>query len=119
VVVAAQPIMGRWDRARVKQIISNLVTNAIRYSGGGRIELSVKSRGDEVELVIADHGPGICPDLIPQLFDLGDHSGARRSGGLGAGLWVVKALCTAMQGSVTVENCAEGGARFCVVLPRG
>lgn len=117
-VVTPGPVVGRWDRARVKQIVANLVTNAIHYSGGGRIEVSVRDRGDDVELAIEDHGPGICPDLIPQLFDFAEHGG-RRSNGLGTGLWVVKALCTAMQGSVSAENCSGGGARFCVALPRG
>jgi signal transduction histidine kinase len=118
-VVVGDSVVGRWDRARIKQIVSNLIANAIRYSGGGRIEVSVRSRGSEGEIAIEDQGPGICPDLIPQLFDFAEQGGVRRSGGFGTGLWVVKTLCTAMHGSVTVENRSDGGARFCVVLPRG
>lgn len=123
VVVASGPVVGQWDRARVKQITSNLVSNAIRHSGGGRIEVSVRERANDGELVgelvIEDRGPGIDPDLLSRLFEFADHGHARRSGGFGLGLWVVKTLCTAMHGSVTVENCSGGGARFCVVLPRG
>jgi signal transduction histidine kinase len=119
VIVTRGPVLGRWDRGRVKQVVANLITNAIHYSGGGRIELAVRDRGADIEIAIEDHGPGICPDLIPQLFDFADQAGSRRSNGFGTGLWVVKALCTAMQGSVTAENCSGGGARFCVALPRG
>lgn len=118
-VAAGDPVVGQWDRVRVKQIVSNLVSNAIRYSGGGPIEVSVRSRGADCEVVIEDRGPGIDPALIPRLFDFAERGSARRSGGFGIGLWVVKTLCTAMHGSVTVENCSGGGARFCVVLPRG
>jgi signal transduction histidine kinase len=118
VVVARDPVEGRWDRARVKQIISNLVSNAIRHSGGGRIELSVRSSASDGEIVIDDRGPGIEPTLLPRLFEL-DHGIAQGSGRHGMGLWVVKALCSAMRGAVTVENRSGGGARFCVVLPRG
>jgi two-component system OmpR family sensor kinase len=120
VIDTGGPVVGRWDRARVKQIISNLMSNAIRYGGaGGRVEVSIGVRASDAVLAIRDHGPGLDPDTLPRLFDGFDDIGARRSSGFGIGLWVVKTLCTAMQGSVTAENCSSGGARFCVVLPRG
>jgi signal transduction histidine kinase len=118
VLRAGAPVMGAWDRGRVKQIASSLVSNAIRY-GGGPVELNVRDRGDAGELVVRDHGPGIDPGLLPDLFDRFDHERGRRTGGFGVGLWVVKTLCSAMRGTVSAENCADGGARFCVVLGRG
>jgi len=119
VIDASEPVIGRWDRVRVKQIISNLLSNAIRYGGGGRVEITIRVRASDGELVIRDHGPGLDPGALPRLFDCFNDSGARHAGGFGIGLWVVKTLCTAMRGSVTAENCSGGGARFCVVLPRG
>jgi signal transduction histidine kinase len=119
VVDASAPVIGLWDRARVKQIVSSLMINAIRYGGGGRIEISVGAKAADGELVIRDHGPGIDAASLPHLFDFFEHTGCKRPGGLGLGLWVVKTLCTAMGGAVTVENCSDGGARFYVVLPRG
>ncbi len=118
VIDASAPVIGRWDRARVKQIVSNLAINAIRYGGGSRVEISVGAGPDGSELVVRDHGPGIEAALLPHLFEF-DHTTRRRSGGLGLGLWIVQTLCTAMGATVTVENCSDGGARFCVVLPRG
>jgi signal transduction histidine kinase len=111
--------IGQWDRIRVKQIAANLVSNAIRHGGGGQIEIGIHGFDHDVELVVRDHGPGIDPAAVARLFDRFDHERSRRVGGLGVGLWVVKTLCTAMRGSVTVENASTGGARFCVVLPRG
>jgi signal transduction histidine kinase len=115
-------VEGSWDRDRLRQVVNNLVSNAIRYSGGGRVELDVLDRGTAGELIVRDHGPGLEPELLARLFEPFaplDRDRTRRSGGFGIGLWVVKTLCTAMQGLVTVENVSGGGARFCVVLPRG
>ncbi len=119
VIEADGAVTGLWDRARLAQIASNLVSNAIRYAGGGRIELAVHGRDREGELVVQDHGPGLDPAVLPRLFDPFDYQRAHRAGGFGIGLWVVKTLCNAMHGSVIAENLSGGGARFCVVLPRG
>lgn len=119
VLDATAPVVGSWDRLRLKQIVANLASNAIRHAVGGRIELEVIARGDQAELVIRDHGPGIDPAMLPRLFEDLDPQRGRRSGGFGIGLWVVKLLIKAMGGSVAVANCPDGGARFCVVVPRG
>jgi signal transduction histidine kinase len=103
----------------VTQIVTNLLTNAIRYTGGGTVEISVRERDNDAELVVRDHGPGIPPDQIDGLFDRFDHPRSRTSGGFGVGLFVVKAMCTAMHGRVSVHNALDGGACFSVLLPRG
>jgi signal transduction histidine kinase len=119
VLEAGEPVVGRWDRDRLKRIASNLVSNAIRYGGGGRVEISIRSAGGDGELVVRDHGPGLAAAALPRLFDCFDYNNGQRTGGFGVGLWVVKTLCTAMRGTVTACNASGGGARFCVVLPRG
>jgi signal transduction histidine kinase len=118
-IIAPGPVIGQWDRTRVKQIVANLVSNAIRYGGGGRVELGVHCHGSDAELVVRDHGPGIDPVMLPHVFDGFDRNDAGRRGGFGVGLWLVKTLCGAMHGSVTAENGRSEGARFCVVLPCG
>ena len=113
------PVTGRWDRQRLKQIVAALVSNAIRYRGGGRIELRVRDLGLDGELVVRDHGPGMDLAALPGLFERFDHDRSMRGGGFGVGLWLVKTLCTAMRGTVTATNNSDGGASFCVALPRG
>jgi signal transduction histidine kinase len=110
-------VVGRWDRARLGQIVQHLVGNAIRYASGAPIEVTVREVDHQLELVVQDGGPGIAPNERERLFDRFERKGARRSGGLGVGLWVVKALCHAMNGSVRLVDTARG-ARFCVTLPR-
>ncbi|MDQ3333624.1 MAG: HAMP domain-containing histidine kinase [Myxococcota bacterium] len=112
-------VVGRWDRERLKQIVSHLVGNALRYAGGGPIEISVREQRGHVEIIVQDEGPGIPLGERERLFDRFDRSGTRRSGGLGVGLWVVQALCHAMRGSVRLDDESGRGARFCVALPRG
>ena len=118
-IEADEPVIGRWDRARVKEIASNMVDNAIRYGGGSRVEIAVRNGDADAELVVRDRGPGIDAAVMPHLFGFFENTGRRRPGGLGLGLWVVQTLCTAMDGGIEVENCSDGGARFSVVLPRG
>ena len=118
VVDAPLPVTGTWDRARLKQVVSHLVSNAIRHAGGC-VEVRVAGRGEDAELVVRDHGPGIEPSVLAQLSDPFDPERRRRPGGLGIGLWIVKTLTAMMRGTVTVNSCGDGGTRFCIVVPRG
>jgi two-component system OmpR family sensor kinase len=121
VLDAPDSLIGRWDRVRLRQIVTNLVSNAIKYGEGGRVEISLRDRDGVAELVVQDHGPGLDPAMLARLFEPFDHDHDRigRGSGFGIGLWLVKTLCTAMQGSVTADRTTTSGARFCVVLPRG
>lgn len=116
--LATASVVGRWDRDRLVQIVQHLVGNAIRYAAGAPIEITVRDTGAQLELVVEDGGPGIPEGERARLFDRFDRQGAKRSGGLGIGLWVVKALCQAMGGTVRLDDSTRG-ARFCVALPRG
>ena len=95
------------------------IRNAIRYGGGSRVEIAVRNGDGDAELVVRDRGPGIDAAVMPHLFGFFENPARQRPGGLGLGLWIVQTLCVAMGGVVSVENCSDGGARFCVVLPRG
>jgi signal transduction histidine kinase len=103
------PVFVRVDSARMRQIVSNLLTNAAKYTDpGGDITLSVETDGDTLRLLVRDTGRGIPPELLPTLFDLYRRS-RPEGGGIGVGLAVVKVLTEAHGG--TVEARSEGSGR--------
>jgi signal transduction histidine kinase/ActR/RegA family two-component response regulator len=110
------------DAARVEQIVSNLVDNAVKYTPeGGRISLRVRRAGAEAILEVADEGQGLAPELIGRVFDLfvqGERGLARQQGGLGIGLTLVKRLAELHKGSVKAASAGPGkGATFTVAFP--
>lgn len=114
------PMVGRWDRARLEQIVANLLANAIRFAAGSRIEIAVHARPDDMAaVVVRDHGPGIADDVRSRLFERFERGDTRHhKGGLGLGLWIVRRLSETMGGSVAVDSQPGRGARFTVTLPR-
>jgi signal transduction histidine kinase len=114
----AASVTGSWDRERLSQIAQHLIGNAIRYASGAPIDITLDGVEGQLRLVVQDHGPGIPATERAGVFDRFERAGARRSGGLGVGLWVVRTLCAAMGGTVALLE-SEHGARFCVTLPRG
>jgi len=112
-------LFGRWDRGRLAQIATNLVTNSVRFGVGGEVEIDVIDRGNDAELVVRDHGAGIAATELGGIFDRFDHRRSRTAGGFGVGLFIVKTLAEAMGGRAIAANAPGGGARFSVVLPRG
>jgi signal transduction histidine kinase len=112
-------VIGRWDRLRLEQICSNLLSNAVRYGLGNPIEVDVSAREGAAVLTVKDQGTGIPEDdlqIIFERFERGARS--RHSGGFGVGLWVVKRLCRALGGDVEVQSQVGQGSTFTVALPR-
>ncbi len=110
------------DPDRLQQVVWNLLSNAIKFTpAGGQVWVELRRGGAGVQIVVRDTGQGIAPDLLPYVFDRfrqGDSSAARRFGGLGLGLALVKHLVEFHGGAVTVESPGEGqGATFTVNLP--
>jgi signal transduction histidine kinase/CheY-like chemotaxis protein len=110
------------DPSRLEQIVWNLLTNAAKFTPeGGRIEVAVRSRDGRAEVTVRDNGQGIAPHVLPHIFDRfrqAEGGPARKHGGLGLGLTLVKALTHAHGG--TVHAASEGigkGATFSVGLP--
>jgi len=112
-------LYARVDSSRMKQIIANLLDNAIKYnSGGGRVHIETCQEGDEVTVSIKDSGVGIPPDDLPRIFDRlyrGDKSRSQR--GLGLGLSLVRAVVRAHKGRIEVESDPGEGSLFRVFLP--
>jgi signal transduction histidine kinase len=119
VQVSAAPGLWAWaDPDRLAQVLTNLVRNALQYSPPTAPVAVVTSPGPgTVQVAVDDHGPGIAPDKLPQLFDrFGEHP-AGPTAGLGVGLWIVRELLTAMGGNVWVEHNADGGSSFRITIP--
>jgi heavy metal sensor kinase len=109
------------DRARIKQVVVNLLDNAIKYTPrGGSISLNVRSSGEKAIIEVADTGIGIPAAALPHIFERFfrvDEARSRDAGGAGLGLAIVKSICAAHGGSVRVESAPSQGSRFKVELP--
>jgi signal transduction histidine kinase len=110
------------DLDRLAQVVSNLLTNAAKYTEpGGKITLTGRRERDTAVLTVSDNGIGIAADMLPRVFDsfVQDRQALDRSrGGLGLGLTIVKSLVSLHDGSVSAESAGRGrGASFTVRLP--
>ena len=110
------------DAGRLQQIIGNLLSNAVKFSdAGGTIEIVLTTVDDVARLVVSDTGQGIAPALLPFIFERfrqGDSSSARRHGGLGLGLALVRDLVGLHGGTIRAESKGEQhGAAFTVDFP--
>jgi signal transduction histidine kinase len=112
------PVEGWWDEFRIEQVIVNLLTNALRYGGGGVVEISVETDGCSARIDVRDHGKGIAADFIERIFEpyeRGAKSGEPK--GLGLGLYISRQLAASHQGQLTVQSTPEEGATFSLTLP--
>jgi signal transduction histidine kinase len=110
------------DPARLQQIAWNLLSNAVKFTdAGGKVDVQLAYAGQAAVLTVRDTGRGIAAELLPYVFDRfrqGDASSARREGGLGLGLALVRELVELHGGRVSVESAGQGhGATFVVSLP--
>ena len=113
----------RIDRTRMRQIIVNIIENALHYTAsGGRIEIAARHEGGVVTLTISDTGRGIPAAELPKIFEefyRVDPSRARATGGAGLGLTIVKRLVEAHGGTIAVESVPGEGTMFHITLPTG
>jgi PAS domain S-box-containing protein len=116
-------LVARMDGDRVHQIIDNLVSNAIKYTDGGTITVGlddVKEAGD-IRITVSDEGRGIPPRERESLFTAFYRARSANESavpGLGLGLYIVRELVRAHDGSIAIDEAPGGGARFIVELPR-
>jgi len=118
---ASQKVPVEGDRARLKQVVVNLLDNAIKYTPErGMIQLHVRGANGHAILEVADNGIGIPPDALPHIFERFyrvDQARANGSESAGLGLSIVKSICTAHGAEVEVQSTIGKGSRFRVKLP--
>jgi len=120
-VDAPSTLSAMLDPDRIRQAIDNLVDNALRFSPTGcDITLAARAHDKDLELEVADHGPGFPADFLPHVFERfrrPDSSRSRNEGGAGLGLAIVMTIAVAHGGTATAVNRPEGGASVRLVLP--
>ena len=118
---ATEPVKVSGDNFRLKQVIVNLLGNAIKYSQeGGEVRLRVYASDKEAVLEVADRGPGIPVEALPHVFERffrADTVRTHSEHGAGLGLSIVRSICSAHGGSVEAANLPEGGCCLTVRLP--
>jgi PAS domain S-box-containing protein len=107
------------DPVRVRQIVTNLLGNAVKFTDRGGIDVRVGGDREQVTIVIVDTGVGIAPDVLPDLFDAfaqADATTTRRFGGTGLGLAIAKAIVEGHHGTISVDS-EPGDTTFTVRFP--
>lgn len=110
----------RGDSMRTRQILSNLLANAIKFTEAGSVNVEVRARDTTVEFVISDTGIGMPPEVLSRLFSKfsqADSSTTRRFGGSGLGLAISRELAQLMGGDILVESAVGRGSQFTLLLP--
>ncbi|MDB5814207.1 MAG: chemotaxis protein methyltransferase CheR [Rhodocyclales bacterium] len=121
VSLSTEPVWVEGEDVRLVQVVTNLLTNALKFTPHGRIGIAVQRVGSGVEIRVQDAGIGISPELLPHVFELfsqGPQPLERHTGGLGLGLSIVKSLVEMHGGAVTAQSAGIGqGSCFAVTLP--
>jgi signal transduction histidine kinase len=110
----------RTDREKLRQILLNLLSNAVKFTERGEIKISALSRGNRLEITVADTGIGIEKEHVQQIFEefyRGDTVRARKYRGTGLGLAIVKKLVTVLGGEIAVESESGKGSVFTLPIP--
>ena len=119
-VCSDAPPKVRIDPRRVAQILERMLSNAVKFTHDGEIELRIEHRDDALRIIVRDTGIGIEPQALPTLcepFTQADLSHTRRYGGAGLGLSIVSRIVERMGGRLEVESCLGEGSTFTITLP--
>ncbi|MGX7671910.1 sensor histidine kinase [Plantactinospora sp. DSM 117369] len=119
--VGAEPVAVHADPDRLRQVVGNLITNALRATAqGGRVTLTLRREGDSAVVQVADTGSGIAPEALPYVFDRfwrADSARGRQTGGSGLGLSIVRQIVTDHGGVIRVASQPQVGTTFTITLP--
>jgi PAS domain S-box-containing protein len=118
VVAEDGPLVGRWDRVRLEQVLTNLLSNAFKYGAQRPVEVRVAREGGFARLTVRDQGIGIAPEDHERIFQRFERAVSERHyGGFGLGLWIVRQIVDSLQGDIRVQSQPGQGATFIVRLP--
>ena len=108
------------DPMKVKMVLKNLLTNALKFTEVGMVSISVEAQDGGVAFIVADTGSGIAPEELPVIFEpfrQGGEFATRRQGGVGLGLYIVQQLLELLGGTISVTSEVGKGSAFRVWLP--
>ncbi|HCS05928.1 hybrid sensor histidine kinase/response regulator [Pseudomonas lundensis] len=115
---AESPVVGLWDEFRIEQVVSNLLTNALRYGAKSPIDVSVYVEGENAIVEVRDQGIGISEENQQRIFQQFERVSAKHAvAGLGLGLFISEQIVAAHGGKITVQSALGEGAVFRVSLP--
>jgi PAS domain S-box-containing protein len=118
-VVVRGPVMGRWDRVRVEQVITNLLSNALKFGQGKPVQVSAWEDGDRARIAVSDQGIGIEQADQTRVFERFERAvSTQHFGGLGLGLYISREIVEAHGGTIRVDSQPGSGTTFTVDLPR-
>ena len=116
--VETEAVEGTWDRGRIDQIVTNLLSNALKYGRGAPVDVRLVGRDGTAVLTVTDRGIGIAPADQARVFHRFERAvPARKFAGLGLGLWISAQLVEAHGGTIAVASALGEGSTFTVVLP--
>lgn len=119
-LTVGESVVGRWDALRLEQVLSNLLSNALKFGAGKPVEVTVERKSALAVMTIRDQGIGIAPGDIERIFERFERAApTRRYGGLGLGLYIVRQIVEAHGGQVRAESVPGLGSTFTVELPLG
>jgi PAS domain S-box-containing protein len=117
-VRTSRPVLGKVDKLRVEQVLTNLLTNAIKYAPGKPLELEVRLEAAQAVVSVKDQGPGIPEETLQRIFNRFERaSGKHHRESLGLGLYISRQIARAHQGELAVESVLGQGTRFTLRLP--
>lgn len=116
-VVSDRPIMVNMDRLRIEQVMTNLLTNAVRYGDGKPISVLITSNINHVYIAVKDNGIGIAEENLERIFMRFERATGTAMAGLGLGLYIVSQIIEAHQGLISVKSNIGEGSEFTVSLP--
>jgi signal transduction histidine kinase len=115
---AEDHVVGVWDRSRLEQVVTNLLTNALKYGAGTEVTISVSADATSARLAVADQGIGIAPEHVERIFGRFERAVATKEySGVGLGLSIARDIVEALGGTLGVVSESGGGATFTVELP--
>jgi signal transduction histidine kinase len=115
---ADSPVEGSWDRLRVEQVLTNLVSNAIKFGGAKPVEVTVCRAGPHGRVTVRDHGIGIAAEDLDRVFHRFERtSAAAKYAGLGMGLYIARQIVEAHGGIIRAESAPNVGTTFVTDLP--
>lgn len=111
------PVLVKWDRFRIEQVITNLVSNAEKYAEGSDIDINVGVDGTHVYISVQDYGPGISPEIHEKIFERFERGQDRSQQGFGIGLYICHEIVKHHGGKILIESEAGKGANFMLQIP--